>query len=615
MARKPFRIPLMLIISFAVCVLVLFNGIANYLQARSSLKHSVDEIITRTGENTAASVSAWFGSKSLIVSGAAQSVGASVPRQDVIKMGQLAGGFVSMYIGTDKGEMISPQSATLSDDYDPRTRPWFTMAQQANKQIVTPPYNDTTIDTMVITFAQPVGQDVIAADVALKDVINEVLAVKVGNTGYGVLIDADNKYLVHRDSNKVGLSVETGREKKRLSNAPTEIEINGEIWFAAVFAIDGVDWKFMLLQKEDDAMSGLASMALSNFVISGVTILTIILLSVFVRSSLLKPLFSLNKAMFAMTTGDADLTRRLSATQQNEVGRLSQSFNQFISIIQNLVKDTLHAARHLNALSEQARESARTNNHSIKIQQTEIAQVATAVNEMSTTASNMAENASDTAKAAKQAAEEGNIGMSNAKENKVRMEDLTQHIEETTHTINRLDEQTQQINVILATIQGIAEQTNLLALNAAIEAARAGENGRGFAVVADEVRALSARTHEATGEIQNVIKDLQTQTQSAVGIMSTSKELTSMAGEGAEQVTKSLINISEAIADISRRANTIANSADEQHTSTEELNRIATAIKDATDQLADNVQKSTGQSDELFAVGQEIDQHLSRFRV
>lgn len=609
------RTRLMVGVALSVLVLVAINGIYNYQQARSALVESVSDTVQRSGTSTRRFVSTWLTSKAQVVESAAQAIANAPDPIPVLTQGNNAGNFLYMYLGTRAGDMIMFPAESLPDDYDPRTRPWFIQAQEEQQRIVTAPYIDASSGDLVMSFAQPVGANVLAADVALTDIVQEVLGVELGESGYAALVDGANQFLVHPDENRLGENLNDLIGNAQLTTTTAGVSVNGEGWLSAAYPIEGSDWQVVLMVRSSEAFAGLGALALSNTLVSALTILIVTIVSGFLISYLLRPLAGLDSAMSDIAQGEADLTRRLTVVRDDEIGSLSQSFNQFVESVHQLVSESLGYSHELETLSDSSRRNAKANNDAIQLQQSEISQVAAAINEMSSTSAEVAQNAGDTAEAAQKASTEGQNGMGNAAENRQRMGKLTGQIDTATGVIGKLDEQALEINTILSTIQNIAEQTNLLALNAAIEAARAGEQGRGFAVVADEVRALSQRTHQATGEIQTMIETLQEQTQQAVSIMNSSKTLTDETASSAQQVTHSLSVIAESIEDISSRAQSIAEASREQNIATEEISRIATAIQDASNQLADNVDQATAQSDELHSVSRKIRQNLSRFKV
>ncbi|WP_430460488.1 methyl-accepting chemotaxis protein [Thalassolituus sp. LLYu03] len=614
--RNSIRTQLMMAVGGTILVLIALSSLFTYQQARSNLEAAITERILVTGEKTSRYVSSWLNAKTQVLKGTSNALvnGDTVP---VVEQGLESGQFMFLYLGTKSGEMIMRPDDELPADYDPRERPWYQEAMAKNKLVLTEPYTDASTGELIITFAQPMSRGVVGGDISLDEVVKAVLSIDLGDSGYAALVDASGNFMVHPDKDMVGKPLSgmlSGNTRPQLDKI-IKTSMKGRDTLLGLFAIDGTDWQLMLSINESEAFASLATLGWSSLLIGLLTIVAVTLIAGAIISVLLKPLLSLSDAMSDIAQGDADLTRRLSVTRHDEIGKLSHAFNVFVGSIHELVSQSLASSRKLDTLAQLARKNAQNNNQAVQVQQNEISQVAVAVNELSSTSSEVANNASDTAQAAQSASTEGNKGMQNAGENRRRMEALTGEIDSATEIINQLDNQAQQITGILATIQGIAEQTNLLALNAAIEAARAGEQGRGFAVVADEVRTLSQRTHEATGEIQQMIDSLKHHSQKAVGIMGTSKELTAETASSALQVTDSLNAIASVLTDISQRSQSIANASREQHTATEEISRIATAIQAASDDLAGNVDQATQQSSQLHELSQEISHNLSRFRV
>jgi len=101
--------------------------------------------------------------------------------------------------------------------------------------------------------------------------------------------------------------------------------------------------------------------------------------------------------------------------------------------------------------------------------------------------------------------------------------DEIQSVHETTRVAEQavagLGLRAEEIGAIVDVIKAVADETNLLALNAAIIAAQAGINGRSFAVVATEIRQLASRVTRHAGEIEALIRSVQSEVSDANATM------------------------------------------------------------------------------------------------
>lgn len=197
------------------------------------------------------------------------------------------------------------------------------------------------------------------------------------------------------------------------------------------------------------------------------------------------------------------------------------------------------------------------------------------------------QSTSDLSRQALSAASEANqssaVGRAELIQSITRMQQLSQRATSSRELMEALSVRSDDIQRVTLVIQSIANQTNLLALNAAIEAARAGEHGRGFAVVADEVRGLAARTASATGEVGEMVADIQQRTAQVVEQI---RQLSSDLVSGVEQVEitgQHLDNIARLAASVETQVGEIARGAD---TNREQLDSLFLAIQQMRSDLA-----------------------------
>ena len=317
--------------------------------------------------------------------------------------------------------------------------------------------------------------------------------------------------------------------------------------------------------------------------------LAVILLLVslgFVRA-MMKRLNVLNSNIEALSTGGADLTQRLPASNSPEFNAVAQSFNQFISYLQGLLQQVGDSALAITAASREIASGNANLSSRTEDQASSIVETAASMEQLTGTVRQNADNATHANQLAGDASQVAARG--------------TEVVRQVVTTMGEIHHSSRKVVDIISVIDSIAFQTNILALNAAVEAARAGEQGRGFAVVASEVRNLAQRSANSAREIKKLIEE-------SVANIDTGSALVEQAGQTMDELMKGVSSVTTLMSEI-------MSASREQSLGIEQVNVAITQLDGTTQQNAVLVEQVSAAAQAMESQSTQLERVVQSFRL
>ncbi|HEY3935926.1 MAG TPA: methyl-accepting chemotaxis protein [Bryobacteraceae bacterium] len=326
-----------------------------------------------------------------------------------------------------------------------------------------------------------------------------------------------------------------------------------------------------------------------------------------------RPLSRLVAAMEVMRNGD--FSQEVKVVQRGEFGVLASGLNLVVNSLQEMIRRVQKSGLQVNTSATEIAATAQEQLSTATQVAATTSEIGATSKEISTTSKELARTIREIAAVAEQTAALAGNGQTGLN----RMKTTMQQVMEASASINArlatLSEKAGNIGTVVTTITKVADQTNLLSLNAAIEAEKAGDYGRGFSVVAAEIRRLADQTAVSTGDIEQMVKEIQSAVAAGVMGMDKFSEEVHRGDEMVRQVSDELSQIIHHVQALTPNFESVSEGMQSQSQGAQQISDALSQLSEASKQTVESLRQSNSAIGQLNDAARGLQDGVARFRL